>query len=121
MGGRSSPGAMALPLPRVSAVWPAAGGGLTFRRVGSRAVRREADSAESQAGEPALLTPAAAEERAPDLIAGCVRGDASAREEFVAQYDGLIRYATLIVLRQRGVVFSREEIEDLHHVILAAF
>jgi len=94
---------------------------MTLPRTGVRVFRREADSTGSEAPEGTLLAPAAAEERAPDLIVACARGDEAAREEFVAQYDGLIRYAMLMVLRQRGVVLSREELDDLHQVVLASF
>src|SRR5262245_44383179 len=120
MGGRLSPGAMALPLPAAPCSWPFAGAGMTLPRTGVRVFRREADPG-CETPEGTLLAPPAAEERAPDLIAACVRGDAAAREEFVVQYDGLIRYAMLIVLRQRGVILSREELDDLHQVVLASF
>jgi len=121
MGGRLSPGAMALPLPAAQHSWLFAGARMTLPRTGFRVFRGEADSTGSEAPEGTLLAPAAAEERAPDLIAACVRGDEAAREEFVVQYDGLIRYAMLIVLRQRGVALSREELDDLHQVVLASF
>src|SRR5262249_38682548 len=121
MGGRVSPGAMALPFPGARVSWRWVGVGMSVPRTGARMFRREADPPGSEAPDGTLLAPAAAEERAPDLIAACARGDRAAREEFIVQYDGLIRYAMLIVLRQRGVVLSREELDDLHQVVLTSF
>lgn len=63
----------------------------------------------------------AAEQRAPELVAACVRGEVAAREEFVLGYEGLVRFAIHLVLRQRGVVLSHEEIEDLQQSVMGAF
>jgi RNA polymerase sigma factor (sigma-70 family) len=86
-----------------------------------RAFRSEDESPEADAAEGTPLAPSAAEERVPALVDGCVRGDGAARREFVLQYDGLVRYAILIVLRQRSVALTPEELEDLHQGVLASF
>src|SRR5262245_38135475 len=122
MGGRVSAGVAVLGLPGAGPRWTRVGARMTPPRMRVRVFRREADPlACDGGGEASPLSPAEAENRAPDLIAACVRGDEAARREFVFQYDGLIRYSILIVLRQRSVVLTREELEDLHQVVLASF
>jgi RNA polymerase sigma factor (sigma-70 family) len=115
-----SPGAAALPFAGARP-WAFAGAGLSVPRMRMRAFRREADPAAGEATDASPVAPAIAEDRAPELVAACVRGDEAARREFVVQYDGLIRYAMLVVLRQRNVVLNHDELEDLHQVVLASF
>lgn len=86
----------------------------------------EGDSVRRPVCSEASIAPSAsssepAEARAPELIAACARGEPAAREEFVRQYEGLVRYAIYVVLRQRSVVLPREELEDLQQTVMAAY
>lgn len=117
MAGRISAGPMALPLPGTVS-WPLPRALVSAPRAGFRAPARSSESAETtQGARPARE----AEERAPALVAACARGDRAARDEFVVQYEGLVRFAIHTVLRQRGVVLLPEELEDLQQTVLAAF
>jgi RNA polymerase sigma-70 factor (ECF subfamily) len=93
---------------------------MTLPRTGVRVFRREADSTGSEAPEGTLLAPAPAEERAPDLIAACVRGDEAAREEFVVQYDGPNPLCDAHRAPPARVVPARGT-DDLHQAVLASF
>jgi RNA polymerase sigma factor (sigma-70 family) len=116
MAGRLSAGPMALSLPG-AAPWTLSRS-FVSPRAGLRSPGRSSDGGEAVEGaRPARE----AEERAPALVAACVRGDAAARDEFVVQYEGLVRFAIHTVLRQRSVVLLREELEDLQQNVLAAF
>jgi len=76
-------------------------------------IRAEADS--TLEANPAYA-------RGLDLLRGAIDGDPATRNEFVEQYTGLIRFAIAGVLRQRGLVVQKEEIDDLtHSVILSLF
>ena len=94
-----------------------------FGRLGDSEVpAHEAEAAGRAPSRPRRgLSDEAAERRAPELVAACVRGEVAAREEFVLEYEGLVRFAIHLVLRQRGVVLSREELEDLQQSVMGAF
>jgi RNA polymerase sigma factor (sigma-70 family) len=60
--------------------------------------------------------------RGQDLLAGCIAGDPRTRGAFADQYTGLIRFAIVAVLRQRGLTIQKEEVDDLTHgVMLSLF
>jgi len=60
--------------------------------------------------------------RGQDLLAGCIAGDPAIRGAFAEQYTGLVRFAIVAVLRQRGLVVQKEEVDDLTHgVMLSLF
>jgi RNA polymerase sigma-70 factor (ECF subfamily) len=118
MAGRISAGPLVLLLPGAPP-WTLPGGLLSRPRAGVRSPGRGGETAD--APERTTRAPREAEARAPALVAACVRGDAAARDEFIVQYEGLVRFAIHTVLRQRGVVLLREELEDLQQNVLAAF
>ena len=111
-----SAGSMALALPGARS-WPLAGGFVSSTRDGRRLPAHESEDPGGRAARPARE----AEALAADLVAACVRGDGAARDQFVVQYEGLVRFAIHTVLRQRGIVLPREELEDLQQTVLAAF
>lgn len=51
------------------------------------------------------------------LVAGCIKGDASAQERFVRQFSNLVYAAILGVVKAKTVVLSQHDIEDLHSTV----
>lgn len=106
---RSVPGPDVLTLPAASVAWLREGP----ERVGREGRRTGRASRRAAAG--------AAERRAPELVAACVRGDPAARSQFVRQYDALVRFSIVTVLRRSGVSLGPEDMADLHQTVMASY
>jgi len=71
--------------------------------------------------EPRLDAPSEAYVRGQDFVRRCIAGDAGTREEFLAGYEPLIRFAIRTVLRQKEVLLRDDELEDLLQNVLLSF
>lgn len=57
-----------------------------------------------------------------ELLRGCLRGDAAARQRLVEEYSGIVSYGVTVIFQQFGRPSRREEIEDFcQDVFLALF
>ncbi len=86
--------------------------GFPGRRTAMSARRRAADAPESTAS---------AHEKGYSFLARCRAGEPGVREEFVAEYGALVRFAMSSVLRQSGSAHDVEDTEDLFQNLLLAF
>ncbi|HZR84322.1 MAG TPA: sigma-70 family RNA polymerase sigma factor [Candidatus Binatia bacterium] len=80
---------------------------------------REAPASAGSGADPAAPTEAFV--RGQDFIRRCIAGDPATRDEFVAQYGALVRYAVAAVLRARDAALLAEELEDLTQSVLLSF
>jgi RNA polymerase sigma factor (sigma-70 family) len=111
-------GALSVSLPP-----PVLGGKRRERAVKRAPTTRERGEAPPGPGRGTLAAaPSDAYQRGQDFIQRCIAGDPATRDEFVVEYNGLIRFAIAAVLRHRGITLLREEIDDLsHNVIVSLF
>ena len=56
------------------------------------------------------------------LLHGCIRGEAAARQRLVEEYSGIVSYGVSVIFQQFGRPSRKEEIEDMsQEVFLALF